>query len=215
VQWKTPRTSPVKNRFSFSTPLTIEVSGERQIISAGSGFVGAYHPSDGRELWRVNFGEGFSVVPRPVFAHGLVFICTGFNTASLLAIKPDGARGDVTATNVVWSHRKGVPTTPSPIVVDDEIYFVSDGGVATCLNSRTGEVHWNERLGGDFSASPVAAEGKIYFQNETGVAFVLKAGKTFELLATNDLAERAFASVAILDNALIIRSESHLWRVGK
>lgn len=213
--WKTPRVSPVKNRFSFSTPLTIEVGGERQTISAGSGFVGAYHPADGRELWRVNYGEGFSVVPRPVFAHGLVFICTGFNTASLLAIKPHGACGDVMATNVVWSYRKGVPTTPSPIVVGDEIYFVSDGGVATCLNARTGEVHWNERLGGDFSASPVAVEGRIYFQNETGVGFVVKAGKAFELLATNDLSERTLASPAVADNALIIRSESHLWRVGK
>ncbi len=215
VLWKTPRVSRVKNRFSFSTPLTIEVGGERQIISAGSGFVGAYHPGDGRELWRVNYGEGFSVVPRPVFAHGLVFICTGFNTASLLAIKPDGARGDVTATHIVWSHRKGVPTTPSPVVVSDEIYFVSDGGVATCLNARTGDVHWNERLGGDFSASPVVSEGKIYFQNETGTGYVLKAGKTFELLATNNLAERTLASPAVVDNALIIRSESHLWRMGK
>ncbi len=178
VLWKTPRVSRVKNRFSFSTPLTIEVGGERQIISAGSGFVGAYHPGDGRELWRVNYGEGFSVVPRPVFAHGLVFICTGFNTASLLAIKPDG-------------------------------------GVATCLNARTGDVHWNERLGGDFSASPVVSEGKIYFQNETGTGYVLKAGKTFELLATNNLAERTLASPAVVDNALIIRSESHLWRMGK
>lgn len=215
VRWKTPRVSPVKNRFSFSTPLTLEVGGEQQIISPGSGFVGAYRPADGCELWRVNYGEGFSVVPRPVFAHGLVFICTGFNTASLLGIKPAGARGDVTGTNVAWSHRKGVPTTSSPIVLGDEIYFVSDGGVATCLNARTGEVYWNERLGGDFSASPVAAEGRLYFQNETGTGFVLKAGRTFALLATNNLAERTLASVVVVDNALFIRSEAHLWCIGK
>ena len=99
------------------------------------------------------------------------------------------------------------------MVVGDEIYFVSDAGIATCADAKTGEVHWSERLGGGFSASPVAAEGRVYFQNEAGVGFVVKAAKKYELLATNDLAERSLASYAVADGTLFIRTEKHLWKV--
>ncbi len=215
IRWKTPRHTTAQKTFSFSTPLPIEVGGARQIISAGSGFVGAYDPADGHEIWKVSYGEGYSVVPRPVFAHGLLFITTGFDHPTVQAIKPAEARGDVTETNVAWTIRKGAPNTPSLLVVGDELYFVADSGVATCADARTGEIHWNERLGGNFSASPVYADGRIYFQNEAGVGFVVKRGKTFALLAQNDLAERTLASYAVADNAVFIRSESNLWRVGK
>jgi outer membrane protein assembly factor BamB len=132
-----------------------------------------------------------------------------------MAIKPDGARGDASETHIAWTIRKGAPNTPSLLVAGDELYFVADSGVATCADARTGEIHWNERLGGNFSASPVYAGGRIYFQNEAGVGFVVKAGRTFTLLAQNDLAERTLASCAVADNTLFIRSESNLWRVGK
>lgn len=236
VRWKTPRNTAAERKFSFSTPLVIEVGGSprgitratatggsdasiprgaRQIISAGSGFVGAYDPADGHEIWKVRYGEGYSLVPRPVFAHGLLFITTGFDHPTVQAIRPAGAGGDVTEANIAWTIRKGAPNTPSLLVVGDELYFVADSGVATCADARTGEIHWNERLGGNFSASPVYADGRIYFQNEAGVGFVVKAGKIFALLAQNDLAERTLASYAVADNTLFIRSESHLWRVGK
>ncbi|MEA3213129.1 MAG: hypothetical protein QOE70_6186 [Chthoniobacter sp.] len=213
IRWQTPRHSPAKKQFSFATPLAIEVGGATQVISPGSGFVGAYDPRDGRELWRVSYGEGYSVIPRPVFAHGLLFLSSGFEKPVLYAIKPEGAAGDVTDTHVAWTERKGAPHTPSALVVGDEIYFVSDGGIGTCADARTGAVHWNERLGGDFSASPLAAEGRIYFQNESGVGFVVKAGKTFELLARNELGERTLASYAVADGALFIRSEAHLYKI--
>ena len=215
VRWKTPRNTDAERKFSFSTPLVIEVGGTRQIISPGSGFVGAYDPADGHELWRVRYGQGYSLVPRPVFARGLLFTATGFDHPTVLAIKPAGARGDVTQTHIAWTLRKGAPNTPSLLVAGDELYLVADSGVATCADARSGEIHWNERLGGNFSASPVCAEGRIYFQNEAGVGFVVKRGKTFTLLAENDLAEGTLASHAVADNALFIRSESNLWRVGK
>jgi hypothetical protein len=214
VRWKTPRNSPAKKQFSFSTPLAIEVGGVKEIISPGSGFVGAYAPADGHELWRVDYGEGYSVVPRPVYAHGLLFLGSGFDHPSFYAINPEGATGDATATHVAWSLNKGAPLTPSAVVVGDEVYFVSDTGIATCAAASTGEVFWNERLGGNFSASPIAVDGRIYFQNETGVGYVVKAGKTYELLATNDLGERSLASPAMADGALYIRTESHLWKIG-
>ena len=215
VRWKIPRNSNAKKKFSFSTPLAITVGGATEVISPGPGFVGAYDPRDGRELWRVGYGDGYSVVPRPVYSHGLLFLSSGFDHPVLHAIKPAGASGDATATNIAWTQRAGAPCTPSTIVVGDELYFVSDGGIATCADAVTGNVHWTERLGGDFSASPIAAEGRIYFQNEVGIGFVIKAGTTFELLSKNELGERSLASYAVADGTLFIRTDGHLWKVTK
>lgn len=215
VRWKTPRNTTAKKSFSFSTPLAIQVKGATQIISPGPGFVGSYDLKDGREIWRVGYGEGYSVVPRPVFAHGLLFVSSSFDAAVLFAIKPDGATGDATATNVAWSNRKAAPHSASALVLGDELYFVSDAGIATCADARTGAVHWSERLGGGFSASPFAAERRVYFQNEAGTGFVVKAGKTFELLAKNELGERSLASVAVADGALFIRTETQLWKIAR
>lgn len=215
VRWKTPRNSTATRKFSFSTPLAIEVDGATQLISPTSSFVGGYDPKDGREIWRVRYPEGFSIVTRPVFAHGLLFVSSSYMKPVLYAIKPAGAKGDATDTHLVWKHDKGVPNTPSPLVVGDEIYFVSDSGIATCLDARTGGLHWSERLGGGFSASPVLIENRLYFQNEEGVSTVLKTGKTFEVLAKNELGERTLASPAVADNTIFLRSKSHLWRIGK
>lgn len=99
-------------------------------------------------------------------------------------------------------------------MVGDELYFVSDSGIASCLDARTGKPHWSERLGGGFSASLVFAAGRIYFQNEEGVSTVLQAGKTFEVLAKNDLGERTLASPAVADGVIFLRSKPHLWRIG-
>lgn len=215
VRWKTSRNTSAKNQFSFSMPLVIEVDGITQIISPGSGFVAGYNLADGREIWRARYGEGYSVITRPVFAHGLLFVTSSYNRSVLYAVKPAGAKGDVTDTHIVWKHEKSVPNTPSPLVVGDELYFVSDSGIANCLDARTGSIHWSERLGSGFSASPVLVEGRIYFQNEEGVGTVLKAGKVFEVLAKNDFRERTLASPAVTDNTIFLRSKSHLWRIGQ
>jgi outer membrane protein assembly factor BamB len=215
VLWKTPRNTPALKTFSFSTPLEIKVDGMQQIISPGSGLVASYDPAGGSEIWRVLYGEGYSVVPRPVFANGLVFISSGYEDPVLLAIRADGAKGNVTESHLAWSTKRGAPKTPSVLVVDDNLYFVSDNGIATCVDAKTGKVYWTERLGGNFSASPFYAEGRIYFQNEEGVGFVVKHSQTFELLAKNDLEEQTFASCAAVDTKLFIRSKSHLWCIGQ
>jgi outer membrane protein assembly factor BamB len=215
VRWKQPRNTTAVKKFSFSTPTGIEVDGTKQVISAGSGFVAAYDPADGREIWRVRYGEGYSVVPRPVFANGLLYVASGYDRAVLYAIDPKGAQGDVTETNVVWKLEKGAPLTPSVLAAGDELYFVSDNGVATCVDARTKKNHWTKRLGGDYSASPLLAEGRIYFQSEAGVTTVVKAGTEFESLAVNDIGERTLASPVPTDGAIFVRSESHLWRFGK
>jgi outer membrane protein assembly factor BamB len=211
VLWKTDRHGEAVKKFSFSTPLLITVKGQKQIISPGSDMAAAYDPGAGREVWRVRY-DGYSVIPRPVYGHGLVFLTTGYGSPVVMAIRPDG-QGDVTATHVAWTHRGGAPHTPSPLLAGDELYLVSDGGLASCLDARTGRVHWQERVPGNYSASPLYADGKIYLQNEQGIGVVLKAGRQFEQLARNALGERTLASYAVADGALFIRTEKHLYRV--
>lgn len=213
VLWKTPRVTPANRKFSFSTALLITNAGSPEIISPGSGAVCAYDPADGHERWRVLYGEGYSVVPRPLYGLGLLFIGTGYDRPTVIAVEPGGT-GDVTASRLRWTLTKGAPNTPSMLLIGDELYFVSDGGIATCVDARTGKVHWSERLGGDYSASPVYGEGRIYFQNEGGTGTVIAAGKKFNVLATNDLGERCLASYAATDGAFFIRTDQHLFRIN-
>jgi outer membrane protein assembly factor BamB len=212
VMWKVARTTKAAKTFSFSTPLAIVVNGQTQIVSPTSGGVIAYDPQNGQEIWRFRYPEGYSVVPRPVFGHGLVYVSSAFDRPVVYAIRPDG-RGDVTDTHLAWSITKGAPNTPSPLLVGDELYFVSDAGIMTCADARTGKVHWQERLGGNYSASPFFADGKIYAQSEEGVGTVLKPGKTFEVIAKNDLKERSLASCAVDEGVIYIRTAKHLFRI--
>jgi outer membrane protein assembly factor BamB len=212
IRWKAPRRQPFDQ--AYSTPLVIRVGGRDEVVSIGAFRAAAYDPQTGREIWRVSYGDGFSNVPRPVFGHGLVYIATGFQQPSLLAVRADGA-GDVTTTHVAWTLRRGAPLTPSPLLAGDELYVVNDGGIATCLDARSGEAHWIQRLGGgDYSASPVLADGRIYFLSEGGVATVIAPGKEFRKLATNTVDGETLASMAVSAGSIFIRSDSHLYRIG-
>jgi outer membrane protein assembly factor BamB len=210
-RWRTRRRAPFDQ--AYSTPLVIRVGERDQLVSVGAYRAVAYDPDTGKEIWRVGYADGFSNVPRPVFANGLVYIATGFQEPSLIAVRPDGS-GDVTRTHVAWTLRRSAPHTPSPIAVGDELYVVNDMGIATCLDSRTGETLWRERLGGNYSASPVFADGRIYFLSEEGVATVLAPGKTFRKLATNQLDGAMLASMAVADRSIFIRTDAALYRLG-
>jgi outer membrane protein assembly factor BamB len=214
VRWRTIRPTHTGNGFSFSTPLLVEVNGSTQVISPASNFVLSYDATSGREIWRVEYPGGYSVVPRPVYGHGLVYACSGFNKPSLYAIRPDG-KGDVTKTHVAWQTTRGVPHTPAPLVVGDEIYFVSDKGVASCLDAKSGDSHWRERVGGNHSAAPIYADGRIYFLSEEGEATVIAAGTEFAQIAKNALEERTLASYAVADGAVFIRTLTQLYRITK
>jgi len=211
VVWQTDRRSKATKKFSFSTPLLITVGDQKQIISPASDMVCAYEPKEGKELWRVRY-DGYSVIPRPVFGHGLLFVCSGYNRPSLYAIKPDG-KGDVTDTHVAWTTNRNVPHTASPLLVGDELYMVSDAGMASCLNARTGEVYWQERTGSNYSASPIFADGRVYLLSEDGKTVVFKASKKYEELARSSINERTLASFAAVDGVLFIRGDKHLYRV--
>jgi outer membrane protein assembly factor BamB len=211
--WRTHRPEIQTERFSFATPLEIEVDGEKQIVSPGSSIVCGYAAKTGREIWYVTYPNKWSVIPRPTYAHGLVFICTGYEgPAELLAIRPDGT-GDITETNVVWRTKENVPHTPSPLIVGNEIFLVSDTGVASCRDARTGRLHWRKRLGGNYSASPINAGGRIYIPSEEGECVVLAADTEFRELARNDLGERTLASYAVYGETLFVRTAAHLFRI--
>jgi outer membrane protein assembly factor BamB len=211
IAWKTDRRCTYFKKFSFSTPLLIEADGRRQIVSPGSGAIVAYDPAGGKELWRAQY-EGYSVIPRPVFGHGLIFFSSGYDRPALFAIRADGT-GDVTESHVAWITAKGAPHAPSPLLVGDELYTVSDLGVASCFDARTGKLHWQERIDGNFSASPAFAAGRIYLQSEQGVTTVVRAATTFERLSENSLDERTFATPAFADGALYLRTETQLYRI--
>jgi len=214
IAWKTDRTLDLPRKFSFSTPLVIEVKGKKQIVCPGTGLVAAYEPKTGKEIWRVLYGDGYSVIPRPIFGHGLVYICSGWGVPTLFAIRPTGT-GDVTDTHVAWKQtsKANVPHTPSALLIKDELFMISDTGIASCLDAHTGKLHYRKRIGGKFSASPTFADGKIFIQSETGRGFVLKPGREFVELGRNQLNGRTYASYAVSDNALFIRTENRLYRI--
>lgn len=209
VRWKKMR----EGYQAYTTPLVVSLPGGDQVISPGALRAIAYEPRTGKEIWQVKYGEGFSNVPRPVYGVGLVFICTGFQQASLLAIKPDG-HGDITKSKIEWRLDRGVPLTPSPLLVGNELYMVSDNGIATCVDAKTGQELWRARLGGNHSASPIYADGKIYFLSEEGESVVIAPGRELKHLATNQLDGPTLASMAVSSGSLFIRSATHLYRIS-
>jgi len=212
ILWKTPRETTSRKKFAFSTPLVIDVDGGKQIISPAAGMVAAYEPIAGKEIWRVDCGEGYSVVPRPVFGHGMVFLSSGYDDPKFYAIRVGGT-GNVTKSHIAWTLRKGSPLTPSPLLHGGELYLISDNGIATCLDAKTGTIHWQERIGGAHSASPILADGKIYFLSEEGVGTIVKASKEYELIGRNEMNEKTLASYAAADGALYLRTEKNLYRI--
>ena len=212
TRWRTWRRQPWDQ--AYSTPLVIRAGEREQLVSIGAYRAAAYEPLTGKEIWRVNYADGFSNVPSPVSGHGLVYIATGFQQPTLLAVRTGGT-GDVTKSHIAWTLTRSAPHTPSPILVGDELYLVNDAGIATCLDARTGAILWQERLGGNYSASPVAADGRIYFLAEEGVATVIAPGKVFRRLALNRLDGTTLASMAVAGGAIFIRSDSHLYRIAE
>jgi hypothetical protein len=198
---------------AYTTPLVLHLPAGDQVISPGAFRAISYDPHTGKELWQVKYGEGFSNVPRPVFGNDLVFICTGFQQPSMLAVRLDG-HGDVTKSHVAWTLNKAVPLTPSPLLVGNELYMVTDNGIATCVDSRTGKEYWRVRLGGNHSASPIFADGKIYFLSEEGESIVVIPGQQFKAVARNQLDGRMLASMAVSGGSIFVRSETHLYRIS-
>jgi len=201
LSWASPQLSPTGK------------GDEHELLVSGSHRLDAYDPLSGEKLWTVR-GMGRECIPTPVFGRGLIYATSGPN-ALTLCIRP-GGRGDVTDSHVVWSNPRGVPFVPSAILVGDDYYLVDDKGIGTCLDARTGKLRWRKRFGGAFTASPVAGDGKIYFCDEAGQTLVVTAGgENFRELARNQLDEPIYASPAISQGRLFLRTAGHLCCIAK
>ncbi len=213
VAWQTDRSGEMnpraQQRKCYGTPLIMDVKRKPQVISPAADWLYSYEPATGKELWKVPYGQlGFSITPRPVAGHGMIFMSTGFGKKQILAIK----YADVPTPEIAWRYNKGVPSMPSPLLIGNELLFVDDGGFVTCLDELTGAELYRERLAGNFSSSPMFADGKIYVGNREGAVYVLAPGKEFKQLAKNEVGSGVMATPAAVGRSLFIRTEKALLR---
>ena len=213
VVWKTPRSVEARISHSFVTAAVTVVDGKAQLLAPGPNHLAVYDLETGAELCKV-LAPGWSVVPQPAVGHGMVFYNHDYDNPELMAVKLGGV-GDVTDSHVVWRINRGAPSTPSPLLVGDELYFVSDTGIASCVDAKTGERHWMERLDGNFSASPVLANGHVLVLNETGEATWVQASKKFQILGKNTVPGRTFATPAFSDGAMYLRTDETLYKFAE
>jgi outer membrane protein assembly factor BamB len=210
--WRTAR----KVQVSWSTPLLVRTAQRTELITSGNELIISYDPSTGKELWRAK-GHQSNAIPTPVAGQGLVFVSAGFPAKRTFAITLGGS-GDLTDTkNVVWKYEKGTAYVPSPILYGEYLYLMTDRGILTCLEAKTGAVKYEGGrvpLPATFTASPVAFDGKILLTSEDGDTFVIKAGPAHEVLTTNSVDEPVFASPAISDGMIFIRGEKNLYCIS-
>lgn len=212
VIWKTDRIESV----GWGTPVVVTAGGHDELIVSSQRRVYAYDPQTGAQLWTVR-GNTFEVIPTPVVGHGLVF-CSSGRAGPTLAIRP-GGQGDVTDTHVAWSSPRGSPFVPSALVHGDLLYMINDmQSILTVLDARSGAAVYQERLGESmregFSSSPVAVGDKIFFTNDLGQTFVVRAGRTFDLLRVNELRAQVLASPALVDGTWYWRTDQSLMAIS-
>ncbi len=213
IVWKTAR-PPLAGgnqlRKAFSTPFILNAPEGPQAVIPCAQWVVSYEPETGKELWRVQHGKGFSFGTAPVSGNGLVYVGTGLFHPQIWAIRPNG-RGDVTQTHVAWKSENKAPDMSSPVLVGDEIYWVSDNGNVSCSDSKTGQLLWQKLVSGNFLASPVCANGRIYFFERTGKTTVFKAGREVLQLAQNMLPGPLVATPAFIGPAIYLRTDQALY----
>lgn len=199
---------------SWATPVVVNGPRGAELVSSSSNFIRGTDPATGRELWRFADAATQVKVPSPVPEGSLVIVTGGYPAGGrpIYAIR-SGQRGDISGESpaVAWSVPRGSPYTPTPLVLEGILYVITDNGILTTYDVKTGTRIYQQRLAaGGFSASPVAADGKLYFTSEEGDVFVVRAGRQFERLATNTLGEISMATPAISGGLLIVRTRSQL-----
>jgi outer membrane protein assembly factor BamB len=211
-RWKAARGL---SRISHGTPAVWKSpDGRMQVVSEAGDVLQGFDLKTGARLWSSEaVGEG--KVPSVVLGDGLAFTAGGWGGKESVKAFRLGGAGDLKESNLVWEQRKGMPKVPSMIYLKPYLFAITDGGVATCMKAETGELLWQQRVGGNFSASPVAAEGRIYFVGDDGETTVIKAAPEFTVLARNPLSESVQASPAISQGQIFIRTERHLFAIGR
>ena len=210
--WRIAR--PNKTR-SYCTPIIRQAAGRTQMVLSGSKCIASYDPDTGKQLWIVD-GPTDQFVASPVYSEktGLFYITGGFPDHHIMAIRPDG-NGNVTATHVVWHHHnaQGVSYVPSPIIEGDWFLVTDDRGFAHAFDAKNGDIVWNEKFGRSH-ASIVSAAGLLYFMNDAGVCRVVKPAEKFTTVATNNLGEPAYASPALSNGQIFLRTDKALYCIG-
>jgi outer membrane protein assembly factor BamB len=215
IAWKTKRSGELREnpqlQKSYSTPIVETFNGKPVLISCSADWVYGYDPRTGDELWKIKYGHlGFSNVARPVTGHGMIYLSTCFMKAEILAFRYEGEK----TPKLAWRLDRG-PKMPSPILVGKELYVINDGGILTCVDALTGDLHWRERMDGEFSSSPTYAGGLLYFSDQAGITTVIKPGKTIEVVSKNELDGTAhMASFAPLGKSFLVRTNEALYRIG-
>lgn len=209
--WSTPVLVEARRGQETRTELVVNGTGGSPQSSDG-GWMIAYDPQTGREIWRAR-GTSDLVCPSPIVGDGLVVSSSGRN-GPILAVRA-GGHGDVTGSHVAWRHGHGGPYVPTGLALDGRLYLLRDEGIITCHDLVTGNLIWQDRLRGAFTASLVAAGEKLYATNEQGMVYVLAAGDKFKPLAENRLGDGCLATPAIAGGELFFRTESWLWCVDK
>jgi outer membrane protein assembly factor BamB len=197
---------------AYSTPLLIHDGGRSLLISPFAAATIAYDPQSGAPVWMVRHG-GMNAAGRPLFGNGLVYINSADGPNPLIAIPPAG-EGDI-SKNIAWRTNKSVPKRGSQLMIGDLMFMMNDGGVASCIDAKTGQEVWTKRLSGEYWASPLWAEGLIYCFSQQGSIPVFKAAREFEQVADNKLDGGFVASPAVAGKSLILRSKTHLYRIEK
>lgn len=133
----------------------------------------------------------------------------------IVAIRP-GGKGDVTESHVLWTQKKYLPYVPSPLYYHGHLFLVRNGGLLACLHARTGKPAKDARVfgGGNYYSSPVGGDGKIYLINERGQVNVVGAGPEWQVLARSNLGEDVYATPAIADGRIYVRTAGHLYCFG-
>lgn len=199
-----------KSRIGHSTPVIRTINGTEVLLSQGGDVVQGFDPATGNRLWSVpNTGEG--LVPSPVIADGMIVTTPGWPTPAIRAWTLSSATEPPT---LAWERTKNVPMLPSSVFVNGLLIALSEKGIVTALDPKTGTVVWEERLSGSFSASLVSAGGKVYALNETGETFVFDAAKTWNLVSRNKLPGVFQATPALMKGRIYLRSDKRLFAIG-
>jgi outer membrane protein assembly factor BamB len=210
--WRVTR----KNQVTWSTPVLVKTAQRSELIVSGTENVISYDPATGKELWHSEGVLGYAI-PTPVVGNGLVVLSAGYPQKKTISIKLGGS-GDLTGTpNILWKYDKGTAYVPSEILYGDYVYLISDKGILTCLDAKTGEVKYEggrPPVAATYMASPVAFEDKILITSEDGDTSVIKAGPKFEVIRTNSIGEQVFSSIAISDGRIFIRGDKNLYSIG-
>jgi outer membrane protein assembly factor BamB len=199
---------------SYTTPLLFKHEGRTEVLVYGGNVLDAYEPTDGRRLWQCEAFKGNRAISGPTLAGDTVFAVQGMK-GPVFAVKAGGTDIE-SASRVRWKYPCTTsPDAASPLVTGGLVFMVNNDGIAYCLDAGTGKEVWKERLRGEFRATPLAADENVYFLSKSGKATIIKAARTFEILAECDLGEETIASPAVSSGNLFIRTKNNIYRIGE